>query len=88
MKDEAAVYRRGRWCLVFNFHPTSSYTDLRSRCLIRGLWLVLDSDSREFEGQGRVAEGMHYPCSIRHAMGGIRACRFICRVGRRRCCAV
>jgi 1,4-alpha-glucan branching enzyme len=56
------VYRRGPLVFVFNFHPTNSYTDLRIPVPDpKDYLLALDTDAKPFEGQGRVAEGMHYP---------------------------
>jgi 1,4-alpha-glucan branching enzyme len=56
------VYRRGPVVFVFNFHPNNSYTDLRipvpDPC---DYVLQLDTDAKEFDGQGRVLEGMCYP---------------------------
>lgn len=56
------VYRRGPLVFVFNFHPANSYTDLRIAVPDPSDYmLVLDTDARPFEGQGRVAEAMRYP---------------------------
>ena len=56
------VYRRGPLVFVFNFHPTNSYSDLRIPVPdTTDYTLELDTDRKEFDGQGRVAEGMKYP---------------------------
>lgn len=56
------AYRRGPLVFAVNLHPTWSQTDLRLPVpSARDHALVLDSDARQFEGHGRVAEGMRYP---------------------------
>ena len=56
------VYRRGPLVLVFNFHPTESYVDLRIPVPDpRDYRVVLNTDSRQFEGYGRVPEFTVYP---------------------------
>jgi 1,4-alpha-glucan branching enzyme len=56
------VYRRGPLVLVFNFHPTESYVGLRIPVPDpRDYRVVLNTDSRQFEGFGRVPEFTVYP---------------------------
>ena len=56
------AFRRGPLVLVFNFHPTASYADLRipvpDPCDYR---LILDTDNPVFDGFGRVAGNAVYP---------------------------
>ncbi|HWG91277.1 MAG TPA: alpha-amylase family glycosyl hydrolase [Candidatus Thermoplasmatota archaeon] len=63
--DEGAkyiAYRRGPLVFVVNLHPTQSYPDLRIPVPeARDYAVVLDTDRPEFEGHGRVAEGVRYP---------------------------
>jgi 1,4-alpha-glucan branching enzyme len=56
------VFRRGPLVFVFNFHPTESYVGLRIPVPDpRDYRVVLNSDSRQFEGFGRVPEMAVYP---------------------------
>jgi 1,4-alpha-glucan branching enzyme len=56
------VYRRGPLVFVFNFHATESYRDLRIPVPDpRDYKVILNTDAREFEGQGIVATGQNYP---------------------------
>jgi 1,4-alpha-glucan branching enzyme len=56
------VYRRGPLVFVFNFHTTESYVGLRLPVPDpRDYRVVLNSDSRQFEGFGRVPEFAVYP---------------------------
>ncbi len=60
--DKLLVYRRGPLVFVFNWHPSQSQADLRIPVPdAEDYRLVLDTDDRAFEGQGRIAEGMSYP---------------------------
>jgi 1,4-alpha-glucan branching enzyme len=56
------VYRRGPLVFAFNFHPTESYFGLRIPVPdATDYQIVLNTDDREFEGNGAVTEGMTYP---------------------------
>lgn len=56
------VFRRGPMVFVFNFHPTESYVGLRIPIPDpRDYRVVLNTDSRQFEGFGRVPEFAVYP---------------------------
>jgi 1,4-alpha-glucan branching enzyme len=56
------VFRRGPLVFVFNFHPTESYVGLRIPVPDpRDYRVVLNTDSRQFEGFGRVPEFAVYP---------------------------
>jgi 1,4-alpha-glucan branching enzyme len=56
------VFRRGPLVFVFNFHERDSYRDLRIPVPDpRDYRVVLSSDAKEFEGQGRVVVGQVYP---------------------------
>lgn len=54
MQDEAdkiVVVERGDLVMVFNFHPTNSYTDYRVGCCNPGAYkIVLSSDEECFGG--------------------------------------
>jgi 1,4-alpha-glucan branching enzyme len=52
---------------IFNFHPTNSYTDYRVGVEIPGQYqIVLDSDSKGFEGQGRIdSNGKYFTTDFR-----------------------
>jgi 1,4-alpha-glucan branching enzyme len=59
--DKLLVYRRGPLVFVFNFHATNSYTDLRIPVPDpMDYQLILDSDSKQFSGFGRVADDVTY----------------------------
>ena len=46
---------------IFNFHPTNSYTDYRVGVELAGEYqVVLDSDNKEFDGQGRIDSSGRY----------------------------
>ncbi|TLN26584.1 1,4-alpha-glucan-branching enzyme, partial [bacterium] len=59
-EEKVAVVERGGLFWVFNFHPTSSYTDYPVSLPPGSYSLALDSDSRKFGGFGRVHEGARY----------------------------
>ncbi|KAI1495847.1 glycoside hydrolase superfamily [Biscogniauxia marginata] len=53
--DKTIVFERGGCVFVFNFHPTKSYADYRIGIEVPGSYkIVLDSDSKENGGFGRV----------------------------------
>ncbi len=55
------VYRRGPLVFAFNFHPSQSYADLRIPVPDRVDYRqILNTDNREFDGFGHVAEAMHH----------------------------
>jgi 1,4-alpha-glucan branching enzyme len=61
-ESKLLVYRRGPLVFAFNFHPTQSYADLRIPIPDPADYrVVLDTDEKQFEGFGRVAEGVTYP---------------------------
>jgi len=56
------VCQRGPLTLVFNFHPTESYPDLRVPVPEpRDYRMILNTDDPRFEGHGHVAEPQTYP---------------------------
>jgi 1,4-alpha-glucan branching enzyme len=56
------VCRRGPLVFVFNFHPTESYNGLRIPVPDpRDYKVVLDTDAKDFDGQGRVYPDITYP---------------------------
>ena len=60
--DRYIIYRRGPLVFAFNFHPTESRTDLRIPVPdATDYRVVLNTDDRQFEGHGLVAEAMVYP---------------------------
>jgi 1,4-alpha-glucan branching enzyme len=60
--NKLLVYRRGPLVFAFNFHPTQSYADLRIPVPDPADYrVVLNTDDKQFEGFGRVAEGVTYP---------------------------
>ncbi len=60
--DKTLVYRRGPLVFVFNFHPTSSYTDWRIPVPdAKDYKVVLNSDLPKFEGHGTSSEDQVYP---------------------------
>jgi 1,4-alpha-glucan branching enzyme len=55
------VFERGGLVFVFNFHTHKSYTDYRIGVEVAGEYrLVLDSDSRDFMGHGRLDPAVAY----------------------------
>jgi 1,4-alpha-glucan branching enzyme len=63
--DETAkllVYRRGPLVFACNLHPAQSLPDLRIPVPDAADYVpILDTDRPEYEGHGRVAEGVCYP---------------------------
>jgi 1,4-alpha-glucan branching enzyme len=60
--NKLLVYRRGPLVFAFNFHPTSSYADLRIPVPDPSDYrLILDTDAPQFEGFNRVKSEMTYP---------------------------
>ncbi len=58
--DQVVAYARGEWVFVFNFNSDKSFTDY-GLLLPQGKYHnVLDSDSAEFGGQGRVDDNVEY----------------------------
>ena len=57
------VYRRGPLVFAFNFHPTSSYADLRIPVPdAEDYRVILDTDEARFAGPGRSQAGTDLPC--------------------------
>lgn len=53
--DRVVAFDRAGALFIFNFHPTNSYTDYRIGVDIPGEYrVVLDSDSKENGGHGRI----------------------------------
>ncbi|HWD37601.1 MAG TPA: alpha-amylase family glycosyl hydrolase [Fimbriimonas sp.] len=56
------IYRRGRLVFAFNFHPTESFPNLRIPIPdARDYYVILNTDSPEFGGQGLIPAGQNYP---------------------------
>lgn len=56
--DKLIVCERGDLVFVFNFHPTTSFTDYRVGCLNPGSYkVVLSSDEEVFGGYRNVSKG-------------------------------
>ncbi len=56
-ENKLLVYRRGPLVFAFNFHPTSSYVDLRIPVPdATDYSMILDTDAKCFGGHGRVGE--------------------------------
>ena len=61
-ENKLLIFRRGPLVFAFNFHATSSYADLRIPVPDPTDYrLILDSDAKDFDGFGRVANEMNYP---------------------------
>lgn len=59
------IFRRGALVFVFNFHPTSSYTDLRIPVPDREDYtVILNTDDPLYSGHGRGANGTVYPVQV------------------------
>ncbi|MDR3706670.1 MAG: alpha amylase C-terminal domain-containing protein [Capsulimonadaceae bacterium] len=59
------VFRRGALVFAFNFHPASSYTDLRIPVPDREDYTcVLSSDDPAYSGHSRVLNGVVYPIQV------------------------
>ena len=64
-RDKVIAFERGNLWMVFNFHPTASYTDYGLGVMPGKYRLVLDSDRAEFGGFGRVApEQEYFTCPV------------------------
>jgi 1,4-alpha-glucan branching enzyme len=56
------IYRRGPLVFAFNFHPTNSYTGMRIPVPDpRDYRIILNTDERQFSGQGLVLPDTTYP---------------------------
>jgi 1,4-alpha-glucan branching enzyme len=59
--NKQLVYRRGPLVFVFNFHPTSSYTDWRIPVPdLKDYRVVLNTDEKRFEGPGLCTPNQTY----------------------------
>jgi len=59
--DKVIVFERAGVVFIFNFHPTSSFTDYRIGIQEKGTYrIVLNSDSKEHGGFGRVDDGTRF----------------------------
>lgn len=59
--DKVVVYEKGSLLFVFNFHHSNSYTDYRIGAEFAGVYkIVLDTDSKDFGGHGRVDPNCEY----------------------------
>jgi len=59
--EQLLVFRRGPLVFVFNFHSTMSYTDLRIPVPDpKSYKIILNSDSKKFEGPGLVLDDQVY----------------------------
>ena len=55
------VFEKEKLLFVFNFHPTNSFSDYRIGTKFSGkLKAVLNSDSEEFGGLGRIDESVQH----------------------------
>ena len=55
------VFERGGLLFVFNFHPSKSYTGYKVGVEMPGKYrVVLDSDSKTYDGYGRVDGSTEY----------------------------
>jgi len=64
-EDKIIVFEKGNLVFVFNFHVNKSFTDYR----IGTKWpyehiTVIDSDSRDFHGHGRLQDGYTRPFPV------------------------
>ena len=57
--DNILAFKRGDYLIVFNFHPSSSYTDYRIPLAGRFI-IVFDTDRKEFGGYDRIDRDMLY----------------------------
>ena len=59
--DKVIVFERAGLLWIFNFHPSKSYADYRVGVEQDGTYkVVLNSDSKEFGGLGRIDEGTRF----------------------------
>jgi 1,4-alpha-glucan branching enzyme len=58
--DQVIAFRKGDVFLLFNFSPTQSYADYWVPFPDGEYQLILDSDAKCFDGQGRVEAGQKY----------------------------
>ncbi len=58
-KDNILAFRRGRYLMVFNFHPSQSFTAYRLPAEGR-YKIVLDTDHSDFGGYDRLDRDMVY----------------------------
>jgi 1,4-alpha-glucan branching enzyme len=55
--DKVIIFRRYPLVFVFNFHPTSSYSDYSFGIQKGKYQMIFDSDSKSFGGHGRLRQG-------------------------------
>jgi len=63
--DQVLGIERGNLIFIFNFHPSKSYTDYPIYCPDGNYKVILNTDSRDLGGFGRLDESILYP-SINH----------------------
>ncbi|GME27791.1 alpha-glucan-branching enzyme protein [Neofusicoccum parvum] len=55
--DKVVVFERGGLLWIFNFHPSSSFTDYRVGVEQEGTYrIVINTDSKDFGGHGNISE--------------------------------
>jgi len=60
-QDKMVVFERGDAVMVFNFHPTQSYSDYRVGCLKPGKYkIILNSDAPAFGGWDNVKSDVEF----------------------------
>ncbi|KAL9944404.1 hypothetical protein ACHAQF_008030 [Verticillium nonalfalfae] len=59
--DKIIVFERGGCVFIFNFHPNKSFSDYRVGIETPGTYkIVLNSDSKDLGGHGRIEEGTRF----------------------------
>jgi 1,4-alpha-glucan branching enzyme len=58
--NKIIAFERSGWVFVFNFHPSISYVDYRFIAPAGKYKIVLDSDSAQYGGHGRIAPGQNH----------------------------
>lgn len=59
--DKVIVFERAKCVFIFNFHPTSSFTDYKVGVELPGKYqIVLDSDEEQFGGHRRLDHSVSY----------------------------
>ncbi len=65
--DQVLAYSRGDCLLVFNFHPSRSFTDYEITCPAGTYRIALNSDSPRYHGFGNVALDTTFPTYMRES---------------------
>lgn len=70
--DRILAFMRAGLLFVFNFHPTTSFSDYRMEVPPGKYMAVLDSDEKKYGGHGRIRPDQEYFTMPERTLGGIK----------------